>query len=322
MSPNVLKMATAFGGSMRYGNREGIGRFGMGMKTAALGMSPMMELYSWQEKSAFYQMTLDVEDIGKDRANSVELPDPIFSTDLPSEVASLSLKRWCSPTRMSRISSQHDDLNEILGASGTIVFLPNCDRLSFAKAQTLVDHAVKEMGRVYRRLLAGGVALYVNNRKVEIFDPTYWMPNARHARIQDLPPRKAGLIDIKEVDVAASESSKETAKVTAKLYALPFESWLSLPRKVQKNDLRVFDGLTVSIVRNDREVYAGSMREIVPKHSVANWYRVQIDFPGILDEVGGLVDRYHLVLHLGSSAAVCWYLGGAANDDGRRSEVT
>jgi hypothetical protein len=83
MSPNVLKMATAFGGSMRYGNREGIGRFGMGMKTAALSMSPMMELYSWQEKSAFYKMTLDVEDIGKDRANSVELPDPTFSTDLP-----------------------------------------------------------------------------------------------------------------------------------------------------------------------------------------------------------------------------------------------
>ena len=54
-----------------------------------LSMSPMMELYSWQEKSAFYKMTLDVEDIGKDRANSVELPDPIFSTDLPSEVASL-----------------------------------------------------------------------------------------------------------------------------------------------------------------------------------------------------------------------------------------
>jgi hypothetical protein len=60
------------------------------------------------------------------------------------------------------------------------VFLPNCDRLSYAKAQTLVDHAVKEMGRVYRCHLADGVALYVNNRKVEIFDPTYWMSNARH----------------------------------------------------------------------------------------------------------------------------------------------
>ena len=50
MAPNVLKVATAFGGSLSYGNRSGIGRFGMGMKTAALSMSPVMELYSWQSK--------------------------------------------------------------------------------------------------------------------------------------------------------------------------------------------------------------------------------------------------------------------------------
>src|ERR1700722_8964719 len=34
MAPNVLKVATSFGGSMSYGSRSGIGRFGMGMKTA------------------------------------------------------------------------------------------------------------------------------------------------------------------------------------------------------------------------------------------------------------------------------------------------
>ena len=65
MSPTVLKVATAFGGSLNFNNREGIGRYGMGMKTAALSMSPVLELYSWQEPSAFYNMTLDVEAIGK-----------------------------------------------------------------------------------------------------------------------------------------------------------------------------------------------------------------------------------------------------------------
>ena len=54
MPPNVLKVATSFGGSLSYGNRSGIGRFGMGMKTAALSMSPVMELYSWQEPKAVY----------------------------------------------------------------------------------------------------------------------------------------------------------------------------------------------------------------------------------------------------------------------------
>ena len=36
MAPNILKLATSFGGSMVYGNRNGIGRYGMGMKTTAL----------------------------------------------------------------------------------------------------------------------------------------------------------------------------------------------------------------------------------------------------------------------------------------------
>src|SRR3984893_13579555 len=34
MPASVLKVATAFGGSMTFGNRSGIARFGMGMKTA------------------------------------------------------------------------------------------------------------------------------------------------------------------------------------------------------------------------------------------------------------------------------------------------
>ncbi|HVR98131.1 MAG TPA: ATP-binding protein, partial [Thermoanaerobaculia bacterium] len=88
MSPTVLKAATAFGGSLSYGNREGIARFGMGMKTAALSMSPVMELFSWQEPGAYYNMTLDVEAIGKERANLIELPDPLLLTDLPDDVAS------------------------------------------------------------------------------------------------------------------------------------------------------------------------------------------------------------------------------------------
>jgi len=290
MSPNVLKMATAFGGSMNFGNREGIGRFGMGMKTAALSMSPVMDLYSWQEPGAFYKMTLDVEDIGNARANSVNLPDPTLVTELPDEVSDLLSETMVFPDKNEQdfFAFPGDDLLERLGRSGTILFLPNCDRLSYVKAQTLVDHAVKEMGRVYRRVIAGGVRLFVNNRKVEIFDPTYWMANARHSRIPGLTTTQSRLIDAKEVLIPTAENAADTATVRVKLYALPFEDWLTLPRKVQRNDLRVFDGLTVSILRNDREVFAGSMREIVPKHSVANWYRVQIDFPGVLDEAFGV----------------------------------
>lgn len=291
MSPTVLKVATAFGGSMNYGNRTGIARFGMGMKTAALSMSPVMELYSWQEPEAIYSMTLDVEAIGKERANLVELPDPNLSSELPDEIAELFRNPLSYPTNRSDqdlLAAPNDDLYEHLGPSGTVVYMPQCDRLTYAKAKTLVDHAVKEMSRVYRRAIAEGLLLYVNNRLVEAFDPTYAMPNARHARFLENEPKQSRLIITRTVKIRLSENAEETAPIQVRLYRLPLEEWYVLPRKTQRNDLRIFDGLTVSILRNNREVFAGAMPKITTRHSVTNWYRIQIDFPGMLDEAFGV----------------------------------
>jgi hypothetical protein len=291
MSSTVLKVATSFGGSTTFGNRKGIGRFGMGMKTAALSMSPTMELYSWQEPGAIYNMTLDVEAVGKDRRNLVELPDPTLLTELPDEVTELFTKPMVYPTDKTEqelLASGDDDVAKRLGSHGTIVYMPQCDRLTYAKASTLVDHAVKEMARVYRRAIGGGLKLYVNNRRVEAFDPTYSMPTARHARIDELPVKLSRLIISKQVDVRIAENRTETAHITIKLYRLPVEEWSALPRKTLRNDLKVFDENTVSILRNDRELFSGPMPWLTTRHSVTHWYRVQIDFHGILDEAFGV----------------------------------
>ncbi|MBI4608354.1 MAG: ATP-binding protein [Candidatus Rokubacteria bacterium] len=291
MPATVLKVATSFGGSTTFGNRTRIGRFGMGMKTAALSMSPVMELYSWQEPGAIYNMTLDVEAVGKDRRNLVELSEPTMLTELPDEVADIFKKPMIYPTDRTEqelLAPGGVDLEERLGRSGTIVYMPQCDRLTYAKASTLVDHAVKEMARVYRRAIGTGLKLFVNNRRVEAVDPTYSMPNARHTRLDDLLVRLSRLIVSKSVQVNITERGTETAPITIKLYRLPIEDWMSLPRKTLRNDLKVFDGNTVSILRNDREVFAGPMPWLTTRHSVTHWYRVQIDFPGVLDEAFGV----------------------------------
>jgi hypothetical protein len=291
MSPNVLKVAMAFGGSMNYNNRGGIGRFGMGMKTAALSMSPVLEVYSWQERAAFYNMTLDVEEIGKEKANLVELPDPTLLTELPDEVAELFLKPMGWPTEHEEqnvFASTKDELAAGLGASGTVVYMPNCDRLTYAKMKNLGTHAVQEVARVYRRHIADGLRLYVNNRQVEASDPTYSIAGARHTRLPELPVQHSQLILSKQIQVRINEKFPETAPVVIKLYKLPIEAWYFLPLKVLKNDLRVFDGLTVSIVRNGREVFAGGLPKLTTRHSVTHWYRIQIDFPGVLDEAFGI----------------------------------
>lgn len=291
MSPNVLKVATSFGGSMNFNNRSGIGRFGMGMKTAALSMSPVMELYSWQERNAYFNMTLDVEAIGKERTNAVELPDPTLMNELPDEVSELFTKAMSFPnsaTEQELLVGRGEDIGERLGQSGTIVYMPDCDRLTYAKSRTLVEHAVKEMSRVYRRSIAEGLKLYVNNRLVEAFDPTYSMASARHVRLVDSPVKTSRLLFAKPVAISLQEHGDENATIVIRLYRLPIEEWSTLPRKTQKNDLQIFNGLTVSMLRNDREVFAGPMTELTTRHSVTNWYRIQIDFPGELDEAFGV----------------------------------
>jgi hypothetical protein len=144
------------------------------------------------------------------------------------------------------------------------------------------------MARVYRRAIERGLQLYVNNRRVEAFDPTYSMASARHARFLDITTKQSRLIISKQISVRARENGIDTAPITIKLYRLPIEEWSALSRKTLRNDLRVFDGLTVSILRNDREVFAGALPKITTRHSVTHWYRLQIDFPGVLDEAFGV----------------------------------
>jgi Histidine kinase-, DNA gyrase B-, and HSP90-like ATPase len=296
MEPNVLKVATSFGGSMNYNNRNGIGRFGMGMKTAALSMSRVMELYSWQETGNIYSMILDVEAIGKDRSNAVSLPDPTLSTELRSELADLFTKPMGWPANHSEqdlFAADTDDLAERLGSHGTIVYMPDCDRLSSRKSRTLSEHAVSEMARIYRRSISNGLRLFVNNRLVEASDPTYSMANARHAKaLSDGVPATSRLVLSRAIDIPVAEiDPNRVEQIVAKVFALPIEEWSDLDRKTQKNDLRIFDGLIVSILRNNREVFAGPLPKLTTRHSVTNWYRVQIDFPGILDEAFGVASN-------------------------------
>jgi Histidine kinase-, DNA gyrase B-, and HSP90-like ATPase len=291
MAPNVLQVATSFGGSMTYGSRSGIGRFGMGMKTAGLSMSPVVEIYSWQEPKAIYRMILDTNEIGRDTKNLVALAKPDFLADFGDDIVEFFIRPMSFPkdrNEQNLVAPEGVNLIEALGRSGTIVYMPDCDRLSYAKAQTLVEHAVKEMARVYRREIAKGLKLYVNNRRVRAIDPTFSMPNAWHDKIEGLGVKTSRLVHAKKIKIARRPNSADTFDITVKLFALPIEEWSSLPRKIQKNDMGIFSGHNISVLRNDREVFAGYISDIMQRHGDANWFRIEIDFPGELDEAFGV----------------------------------
>jgi len=290
MAPNVLKVATSFGGSMSYGSRTGISRFGMGMKTAALSISPVMQIISWQEPGAAYRMILDTVAIGRDGKNVIELPEPEFIGEPEMEVTDFLSRPMSFPkdhAEQKLLAPAGVAVKDAMGHSGTIIYMPDCDRLSWSTAKALVEHATKDMARIYRRKIAEGLSIWINNRVVEAVDPTLAMSNARHARVESLSPKTSKLVVARRVPIRRSENVAETADAIVKLFALPIREWSGLPRKTL-TEIGVFSGHTISILRNDREVFAGVIPAIVQRHSDANWFRIEIDFPGELDEAFGV----------------------------------
>jgi hypothetical protein len=299
MAPTAQKVAMAFGGSMAFDARTDISRFGLGMKTAALSISPSLDNFTWQEPRAYYSLTLDVNEVGSTRRDLLEMPEPQLNDELPSDVVDILTRPMTWPKNpqetQTLLVDSREDLHEKLGRSGTIIYLPECDRLSYKKVQTLAEHAIKEMGRVYRRFIDRGLKLYVNNRLVEAFDPTYWMQSARHVHVEGLTETetRSRLVGSWPIDVPVADGASKTTRVKVKLFALPYEAWSGLPRKVLKNDLHVYSDFTVSFLRNDREVdVAATVPKLkLRKHHTNNWLRLEIEFTGEADEGFGVASN-------------------------------
>ena len=293
MAPHVLQVAMSFGGSMVYQHRQGIGRFGVGMKTASLSMGSRLEVFSWQERGAIYSMELDVEEISSSSRNLIELSEPQFRDRFPGEIASILTRYMAYPKNpelsQQLVSEDETSVLEALPPNGTLVYLPDCDRLSFRTAKALVDQATIEMARVYRHFLSQGVRIFVNNRPVEPFDPTYWMAGARHTKVEGITETRSRLVNSwPEIQIPVEEGGSVTAPVSVRLYALPIEDWYSLPLAAKKK-LQILEDHQVSIMRNHREVFIGVVPKLSGKrHGDAAWLRIQVDFDGRLDEAFGV----------------------------------
>lgn len=63
MSPSVLRNALRFGGTTRFNDRSGMGRFGMGLPNSAASQCRRLEVYTWQKREEVYFCYLDIDEI-------------------------------------------------------------------------------------------------------------------------------------------------------------------------------------------------------------------------------------------------------------------
>lgn len=269
MDPFTLRQALRFGGSTRFGDRTGLGRYGMGLPNASLSQARRLTVFTWQSPSTrrgsdlavrtklsaefVYRSYLDVDEIV--RGEMDEVPRPEILKKAPPQCVS---------------------------PSGTLVEWTRCDRLDYSRISTITRRLEVELGRRFRHFLWKGVRITVNGDTVTPVDPLYLHADAEvtgaHLFGEEL-----------RYEVRAEATNPRTIGwVSVRFSELPVHEWHKLSND-EKRRIGVSKGAGVSIVRAGREVdYGWFFMGSKHRENYDDWWRCEIQFDPILDEAFGI----------------------------------
>lgn len=261
MNPATLRQALRFGGSTRFGDRRGLGRYGMGLPNASLSQARRLTVYTWQaprsgrvrEAPARVHVSyLDVDEIMRCEMKAV--PEPQL----------VQAPRGCS------------------SSSGTLVCWSRCDRLDNRRVSTIVRKLEVELGRRFRHFIWKGLQITINGDPLDAFDPLYLHPKAEISGAQLFG-------DEMRFEVSADPlNSRTTGWVRVRFTELPVHAWHKLSND-EKRRIGLSKGAGVSIVRGGREVdYGWFFMGSKHRENYDDWWRCEIQFDPILDEAFGI----------------------------------
>lgn len=257
MDKKTLRQALRFGGSSRFNDRNGLGRYGMGLPNSSLSQARRVVVFTWQKPGSVIQSYLDVDEIAK--GTMTEVPEP----------RAAALPKWAG---------------KVESKSGTLVVWTRCDRLDHRRVSTIARKLAPPLGRIFRYYLWDGVTVLVNGVKVEPVDPLYLHEGSPEpgAQVYGKPIEYP-------VEARGSNGTVEgTGKVIVTFSELPVRSWHQLSNE-EKRQLGVSNGAGVSVVRANREIdfgwfFMGSKR----RENYDDWWRCEIRFDPVLDEAFGI----------------------------------
>ena len=262
MDPFTLRQALRFGGSTRFGDRAGLGRYGMGLPNASLSQARRVCVYTWQDlivkgkgrrQPAVFTSYLDVDEIASKQLEEVPRPVRAKSIPVPS-----------------------------LDPSGTIVVWERCDRLDNRRVSTTVRKLESELGRRFRHYLWNGLRLTINGQLVRPFDPLYVHPTATITGA-----RLFGEEMLYEVCADPAEPAT-TGIVRVRFSELPVHEWHGLSNDA-KRKRGISKGSGISVVRAGREVdYGWFFMGSKHKENYDDWWRCEVHFDPVLDEAFGI----------------------------------
>jgi hypothetical protein len=168
MEPEMIRAAVLWGGTHRFNDRNGFGRYGFGLPSAAVSMTEHYAVYSKIASGQWHKVEINLLDVATGKLTNSDglivapTPEP---AELPAYVSAY--------------------LGDRVPEAGTVIHLIESDRLTsgFRLVQSFEQKMLEHLGVIYRGLLRN-CSIYVNNRAVEVVDPLFIDPNARYYDIE------------------------------------------------------------------------------------------------------------------------------------------
>jgi hypothetical protein len=250
MDPQTLHLALSFGGSTRFDDRRGLGRYGMGLPNAALSVARRVDVYTWQSGET-HGCYLDLDSFSAGRRKRLPSTERV---ELP-------------PSFLPR--TDH----------GTAVLLTRCDRLGYKRMAFLRRRLQQDLGRIFRHFIGTGTNITVDGDLVTAIDPLFLMSSARLAGASPFGDALRYSLD---------GSPSTSGEIVVRFSELPIEDWYQAPNK-EKRRLGITNAPTVSILRANREIdsgwfFMGDKR----RENYDDWWRCEINFDPHLDEIFGV----------------------------------
>ena len=243
--------------AMRYGSqnplakrdKDDLGRFGLGLKSASLSQCRQMTVVS-KKKNQLSCYRWDLDYIMQRKDWKLQRLDNEEIEELP-----------CVQAMFENIES------------GTYVLWRHFDRLkksSQSLERALIEAAdvtINHLSLVYHRYLDSGLKIYVNNRQLNRIDP-FLKSNKKTTKKR-------------EVDIGIHG---ETIKVVP--YILPHKTYLKNEdyKKIGGKE-NLYSGQGFYIYRNKRLIIWGTWFRLQVKSELGKLARVQVDIPNTLDDI-------------------------------------
>lgn len=284
MDEYVLHHYLEIGFSTRWMRQDTIGKFGVGAKFAALNFARRIDVWSRQTEADLWRHVYF--DLDEAREQEQQGQEPGIE----------------APT----VEAPPDDLVHLLpGKTGTLVVWSNVDRLEHGRVASTFDELLvevqKELSRIFRYFVNGGIQIKVNETALLAHDPLLLMENTWTDHVltkfyvkEDDATRRKGAVKHYGAILIADEPIKvkgSNARLRVTLYPPEVTRKRGVGGDKLSTKLRVPENLgCISFVRMNREVSYTNVPRIFPRgvQDADRFIGIEVSFRPDLDDFFGI----------------------------------